>query len=864
MTTTAFERVTTAFESAGLAVVYRSGNQASAQAPGHSPADRSVSITGTAGQVLMCCHAGEDKADVLAAVGLTLADLFDEPKRGTRDDYPDGRRVHRTPDKKFRQSGNTKGRSLFRTEFPAGATVYVCEGEKDVHAAEAVGLAATCSAMGAGKGHLFDWSPLAGRQVVIVADDDEPGRKHAAQVAGLLDGIAESTTVVKAAVGKDMADHIAAGHGPDELLPVESTKTSEGFVAEQAEVELAETGADGEPAVFIVRGYERQGVIRDGMFHYTLQNGEERTATMPGEGEPVERRSVAAQLVDLARAHYQLGITDADEAFGVTADRPHIALPLRGGKTGLRAELARRFFADTNTVASQQALADAGMVLEGYAAQEQPRRVFLRVGEHQGAVYIDTGDTEGTVIRIAGGQWETVPVAPVLFRRTRLTGELPVPIRGKGGPRLWEFIGIAPEDRPILLAVLVAALVQVDVPHVVLHLAAEQGSAKSTTTRNLVDLIDPSSVPLRQPPRDPATWVTAASASWVVGLDNLAGDIDGWFSESLCRASTGDGDVRRALYTDSDVSVTSFRRCVIGNGIDVTPVKGDLAERFVTVKLPRITHRRTESEYDAAWREARPEIFAALLDLAAKVHNLLPTIVVDDLPRMADFAKVLAAVDQVMKTKGLARYREQARTSARDSLDVPFIRELIAGNHSFTDVSSAELLDSLTPSSPDWRPMKGWPRNARAVTGLLTRHAPAMRAQGWQVDNDDGRNHLNRTLWTIGPRRPEKAGNRGSRSSRDSSAQVTGINGRESGENARATASQAITRGDSSNSRISHPGNDLTSGNGLASHASQKNGHSPVACPYCTEPLVYDDDRRDGFHTDRSPCVAAHRKGMGA
>ena len=77
------------------------------------------------------------------------------------------------------------------------------------------------------------------------------------------------------------------------------------------------------------------------------------------------RRSVSAQLVDMALRHHRLGVTDADEPFGVSREHPHIAMMLRGGKTGLRAELARRYFAETNTVASQQALADACLVLEG-------------------------------------------------------------------------------------------------------------------------------------------------------------------------------------------------------------------------------------------------------------------------------------------------------------------------------------------------------------------------------------------------------------------------------------------------------------------------------------------------------------------
>ena len=60
------------------------------------------------------------------------------------------------------------------------SVVYVAEGEKDVHALEAAGGVATCNPGGAGK-----WRPeygeyLAGiRHVVIVADRDQPGRKHA-------------------------------------------------------------------------------------------------------------------------------------------------------------------------------------------------------------------------------------------------------------------------------------------------------------------------------------------------------------------------------------------------------------------------------------------------------------------------------------------------------------------------------------------------------------------------------------------------------------------------------------------------------------------------------------------------------------
>lgn len=219
----AIDRLREAWQKQGLAWKDTSSSTASAQAPGHSGKDQSVSVRQIDGQVLIHCHAGEDTADVLDAMGLTSGDLFDNP-RGVEYRYQDGRVVNRTPNKKFRQSGNTAGNALYRVEtLPTDrtATVFVAEGEKDVHALESVGAVAVCGAMGAGKSKKFDWTPLEGRPVTIVADNDEPGYKHAAEVAELLDGLAASVVLVRAAEGKDAADHIAAGHPLGEFVPLD-------------------------------------------------------------------------------------------------------------------------------------------------------------------------------------------------------------------------------------------------------------------------------------------------------------------------------------------------------------------------------------------------------------------------------------------------------------------------------------------------------------------------------------------------------------------------------------------------------------------------------------------------------------------
>ena len=109
----------------------------------------------------------------------------------------------------------------------AGEGVYVVEGEKDVEALEHAGAIATCNPGGAGK-----WQPeysvaLRGARVVVVADRDEPGRRHAAEVAEMLSGVAVSVEVVEAAAGKDAADHLAAGKSLADFEAIEEREAAE-------------------------------------------------------------------------------------------------------------------------------------------------------------------------------------------------------------------------------------------------------------------------------------------------------------------------------------------------------------------------------------------------------------------------------------------------------------------------------------------------------------------------------------------------------------------------------------------------------------------------------------------------------------
>jgi len=193
--------------------------------------DRVASLsasTGDDGRVLLHCHAGCAVGDILAAVGLTTADLFDEPRRSALPvpvlrsssaaavyDYCDAEgvllhQVVRGADKSFKQRqpdgqggwwwSGAGARVPYRLpELVGEETVWVVEGEKDVETCRAHGLVATCNRGGAGKWKEEETAALVAagvRQVYVVPDHDVPGRRHAQSVVEQLTAAGVTATLV--------------------------------------------------------------------------------------------------------------------------------------------------------------------------------------------------------------------------------------------------------------------------------------------------------------------------------------------------------------------------------------------------------------------------------------------------------------------------------------------------------------------------------------------------------------------------------------------------------------------------------------------------------------------------------------------
>jgi putative DNA primase/helicase len=218
----------------------------SAKCPAHEDRVSSLMVNkGRTQPVVVHCHAGCAVEDVLAAIGLTSADLMGKAEIEQRYEYlnADGSVAYvmqrwRNP-KTFRAEGKLPApadRVLYQLPAlawarSAGATVHIVEGEKDVDRLVSMGLVATCNVGGAGSWLGHYGKSVEDCHVLIIADTDPVGRAHAREVAANCVQYAATVRLVVPRHGKDVSDLLDAGYTLDEVDELAWTEELATYVA---------------------------------------------------------------------------------------------------------------------------------------------------------------------------------------------------------------------------------------------------------------------------------------------------------------------------------------------------------------------------------------------------------------------------------------------------------------------------------------------------------------------------------------------------------------------------------------------------------------------------------------------------------
>lgn len=272
------------------------GKEYSVQCPAHDDGTNSLGITlGQGDRILLHCLAGCEPTDILSKIGLTLKDLFpttsvpldngtaaaSKQKFHITATYPYRSAIgellyqvvrlepksfaQRRPDGNGGWIWNMDGafRVLYRlpevlAAKELGETLYVCEGEKDADALAALGLVATTNSGGADQWPESATAALSGCNVVILPDNDKPGRKHAEVIRKALIGKAKKVKILNLPGLPDKGDvsDWLEGGGTREAL--------EGLVAEVSDNATAdpESGDEEIPPARIVSGLSSKKILK--------------------------------------------------------------------------------------------------------------------------------------------------------------------------------------------------------------------------------------------------------------------------------------------------------------------------------------------------------------------------------------------------------------------------------------------------------------------------------------------------------------------------------------------------------------------------------------------------------------------------
>ncbi len=335
--------------------------------------------------------------------------------------------------------------------------------------------------------------------------------------------------------------------------------------------------------------------------------------------------------------------------------------------------LSHSYMEQYGDIADSKALNDAIHAIESLAAfKGKEYKLYNRVAKVGDVIWLDLADERNRAVKITTAGWNIVDEPPILFRRHVHQSAQVEPQSGGDIKKLFEFINVKDSEQKLLLLVYLVACFIPDFPHTLLYIHGQQGSAKSTLSRILRRLVDPSRTEVLHMPRDERELKLQLSRNHLVFYENVDG-ISNSISTVLCIGVTGGSSSERLYFTNGEDFIFDFQLNIGINGINISAVKPDLLERSLLFGLKPVeeSERRDEAEIFEGFEESRSKILGVILDVAVKALAIRPSVTLTKKPRMADFALWGVAIAQALgytKEKFLGAYVAKIREQGEEAL----------------------------------------------------------------------------------------------------------------------------------------------------------------------------------------------------
>jgi len=459
---------------------------------------------------------------------------------------------------------------------------------------------------------------------------------------------------------------------------------------------------------------------------------------------PKDKKSQADKLVELVnenQSKIELFHNELKQSFAYLDINGHGEIWPCDGKR-FKDWLSYLFYKSEKKIPHSNSITNALAVIRGAALNEgKEYKLGNRIAKQNDSIWYDLSNDHWEAIRIDKNGWQ-IAKPPILIQRFSHQQSQSTPTSGGNVHDLLSLINIKEEHKLLLLVYIVSCFIP-DFPHPILVIHGPQGSAKSTLSKMIKRLVDPSALETCDFPATKAELAQILFHHYYIVFDNLS-NISESNSDILCRAVTGGGFSKRELYTNDDDFIYTFKRLVNLNGINPVATKPDLLERSILLELERIPDeaRQKESDVLTTFEEKIPLLLGAIFDAVSKATSIKETLNLPILPRMADFAEWGCAIAVALgysQSDFLSAYSASIQSQndqvISDSSICSTLLKLMESQTKW-EGTPTQLLSELTEKASDLQiniKEPSWPKSAALLSRKLNNFKTNLEAGGIKI-----------------------------------------------------------------------------------------------------------------------------------
>jgi 5S rRNA maturation endonuclease (ribonuclease M5) len=604
--------------------------------------------------------------------------------------------------------------------------VFFVEGEKCADALLDLGLVATTLPVGANvkinREIIQALMPLQGKEVFILPDNDQPGKTFAKNIQKALETIKAKPKIIEIPDLWEKAD-----------------------IADYIEIELAQGKTKEEIKEEILSWCEGKEEIIKPEEEKEDQEIQELKELIWNIEKMYKDKPKNSLLLALAlKMKYKFWLSDFEEPFISLNKFKHMRIESKAFKDYLQ-DLSFKCF---QVALYREAMEEMLSFFRHWARESKLKfSVFTRVGYSIEGNFIEVNllREDNKVLRITKDDIELdLPRLKFITPKTQLPLKFNYEIfrsmqnKNFTAKEIFELFSQVfniqtKEELALFIAWTIKTFYPVGEYPILAILGEREGVGKTTFSKFLAQLLDPTTTPLKSFPRNRDDLFVLAKENFLLVFDNLS-YIDEDMSDALCQLSTGGSISKRKLYTDYEVIDMPVKRPVVINSIFNVMHRRDLRRRSIILELKKPAETKSLKELQEDFNRLAPVMYGYIV-LCVQEALKEKTI---DLPLLdlADFCEWVAKAHPVFFMEGRefiqtlkANREEIAKEVLESSLLVPIIEEKTALG--IWQTTAKELLEILRAKYPN---EKSLPSTVEKLGRELKKIASDLEALGIKVE----------------------------------------------------------------------------------------------------------------------------------